>query len=121
MRRQRGGTWFLCISAVALSVNGMRAVSGQSGPVPTPAATAAVISGRTLFQEKGCVYCHGSAAQGTEKAPSLEAVGLHCKKADIARQIREGGEAMPAFGAVLSAAEEAELVEYLAGMRKSWR
>lgn len=74
--------------------------------------------GRVLFQEKGCGYCHGTAAQGTEKAPSLQGVGRRMHKDAIEKQIQEGGKEMPAFGDSLTPEEMKDLVAYLAAMKK---
>lgn len=78
-------------------------------------------AGALLFHEKGCEYCHGAELAGTEKAPDLTAVGKRRNREYIARQIREGGGGMPAFGEVLVGDEAATLVDFLETKRKQGR
>jgi mono/diheme cytochrome c family protein len=70
-------------------------------------------AGAILFRDKGCAYCHGPAAQGTEKAPSLANVSKTKKPAEIASQIQNGGKTMPAFKTALSADELSNLIAFL--------
>jgi len=74
---------------------------------------AAEQAGATLFRNKGCAYCHGAAAQGTQKGPSLADIRKTMKPAKIAAQIKDGGSKMPAFGDSLSNDEVAQLVAFL--------
>ncbi len=71
--------------------------------------------GAILFRDKGCAYCHGTAGEGTKKAPSL--VDIRKNKAwppdKITDQILNGGEKMPPFRESLSDEEIAQLVAYL--------
>ena len=76
-------------------------------------------AGAMLFREKGCVYCHGPDARGTEKAPDLSTVGKRLKREQIERQIRDGGAQMPAFGEALQPDEIKLLVDYLKTKRKA--
>ena len=76
-------------------------------------------AGAVLFQEKGCVYCHGPDARGTEKAPDLATVGKRLKREQIERQIHDGGSQMPAFGEALQPDEIKLLVDYLQTKRKA--
>jgi mono/diheme cytochrome c family protein len=70
-------------------------------------------AGATLFRDKGCAYCHGATAQGTQKGPSLANVRQTLKPAQIADQIVNGGQKMPSFQDSLSTDEVAQLVAYL--------
>jgi mono/diheme cytochrome c family protein len=74
---------------------------------------AAEAEGATLFRDKGCAYCHGATAQGTQKAPSLANVRKTLKPAQIAAQIENGGQKMPSFEDSLSKDEVAQLVAFL--------
>lgn len=76
-------------------------------------------AGAALFHEKGCEYCHGVGATGTEKAPDLSTIGKRKKRDQIEHQIRSGGGGMPAFGTVLQPDEVKLLVEWLSSMRKA--
>ena len=70
-------------------------------------------AGATLFRDKGCAYCHGASAQGTQKGPSLADVRKTMKPAQIAAQIENGGQKMPSFSDSLSHDEVAQLIAYL--------
>jgi quinoprotein glucose dehydrogenase len=70
-------------------------------------------AGATLFRDKGCSYCHGATAQGTQKGPSLANVRKRLKPAQIAAQIENGGQKMPSFEDSLSKDEVAQLVAFL--------
>ncbi|HEX4320320.1 MAG TPA: cytochrome c [Acidobacteriaceae bacterium] len=74
---------------------------------------AAEQAGAVLFRDKGCTYCHGAAAQGTPKGPSLANVRKKLKAPQIATQIEDGGQKMPSFRDSLSDPEVAQLVAYL--------
>jgi mono/diheme cytochrome c family protein len=84
-------------------------------PMTNPAASskAAEAAGATLFRDKGCAYCHGSALQGTPKAPSLEYIRKTWKAPQITDQIENGGQKMPSFKDALSNDEVINLVAYL--------
>lgn len=68
-----------------------------------------------LFQEKGCVRCHGPGGSGGKKGPDL----AHLRKdkqwtpAKITNQILNGGQEMPAFADSLTDPEIAQVVAYL--------
>ena len=74
---------------------------------------AAEQAGASLFRDKGCAYCHGAAAQGTQKGPSLANVRKTMKPAQISAQIENGGQKMPSFSDSLSHDEVAQLVAFL--------
>jgi len=77
------------------------------------AADSKAVAGATLFRDKGCAYCHGANAQGTQKGPSLAAVRKNMKPAQISAQIENGGQKMPSFSDSLSHDEVAQLVAFL--------
>jgi mono/diheme cytochrome c family protein len=74
---------------------------------------AAAAAGATLFRDKGCAYCHGANAQGTQKGPSLANVRKIMKPAQVTGQIENGGQKMPSFSDSLSHDEVAQLVAFL--------
>ena len=77
---------------------------------PTKSSTAA---GASLFRDKGCSYCHGTELQGTGRGPSLLKVRTQLKAAQIAEQIKNGGQKMPPFGDSVSQDEILQLVSFL--------
>jgi len=70
-------------------------------------------AGAALYRDKGCAYCHGANTQGTSRGPSLEKVRKTMKPAQIAGQIKNGGQKMPSFSDSLTGDEIAQLVAYL--------
>jgi mono/diheme cytochrome c family protein len=120
-RFQRGVVLLLLASATgSLALLGAQAGEGQKQNQPQNSTQPGTLArpplkdGEQLFREKGCSYCHGLDAAGTEKAPSLLTIGSHWNRTQIERQIREGGKAMPAFGDALEPAELSSLADYLA-------
>jgi mono/diheme cytochrome c family protein len=84
--------------------------------LPAHALTKAqkIKAGATLYQTKGCGYCHGKTATGTAKGPSLTHLGWwRWRGSRQARQINNGGQKMPAFGDSLTSNEVSELVAWL--------
>ena len=111
--RQLVGRLFLACSillAIAATV---------PGPGVRAASSADRSAGQEIFEQKGCVHCHGAQGAGTESGPSLLTVGKRLKKDEIERQIMDGGKQMPPFKDVLSAEETYKLVDYLAHKRKA--
>ena len=88
-----------------------------SSPAPQPSKPLSVkeqeAAGAVLFRDKGCAYCHGKSTEGTHKGPSLLDVRKHLKADQIANQIKEGGQKMPAFKESLSDDEVTNLVAWL--------
>jgi mono/diheme cytochrome c family protein len=70
-------------------------------------------AGANLFRDKGCSYCHGATAAGTTRAPSLAKVRKLLTPAQIASQIQNGGQKMPAFKDSLTSDEVEKLVAWL--------
>jgi mono/diheme cytochrome c family protein len=70
-------------------------------------------AGAVLFRDKGCAYCHGPLALGTQKGPSLADVRKKLTAAQIANQIQNGGKQMPAFKTAVSPDELAQLISFL--------
>jgi ubiquinol-cytochrome c reductase cytochrome b subunit len=90
----------------------------------TPGTTAVLAGsnakdrGAQLFATRGCVRCHGKEGIGGGKGPDLQLVRKRLKPAAMAKQIRDGGLEMPAFGASLTDQEIKNLVAYLRAKRK---
>lgn len=71
-------------------------------------------AGASLYQSKGCGYCHGKTAMGTAKGPALTRLGWwRWRGTRLANQIQNGGRKMPAFGDSLTSEEVGELVAWL--------
>lgn len=71
------------------------------------------LAGAILFRDKGCAYCHGAAAAGTAKGPSLARIRKTMTALQMTDQIENGGQKMPAFDDSLSHDEIAQLVLFL--------
>jgi len=78
-------------------------------------------AGAAVFSDKGCQHCHGTDATGTDRGPDLSTIGKKWHKDRIEKQIREGGNGMPAFADVLQPDEIKSLVDYLSSKRKPAR
>jgi len=97
----------LYVAALPARLTGVQASSKESRE-----------AGAGLFHEKGCEYCHGVGAVGTEKAPDLSTIGKRKKRGQIEQQILHGGGGMPAFGTVLQPDEVKLLVDWLSSKHK---
>jgi enediyne biosynthesis protein E4 len=104
----------IALLSASATLAGFMLVSARVGTVAAKEAkTPAPETGAMLFHERGCEHCHGADRAGTEKAPSLTAVGRHLPSQAIAKKIEQGGGGMPAFGEVLQPDEIKLLVDYL--------
>jgi ubiquinol-cytochrome c reductase cytochrome b subunit len=115
---------FLAISLPSFLLGGSLALFVFSAAKPhvtvVHASSATVAAGHKLFEEKGCEHCHGANGIGVAgKGPALYTVGKRLKKDAIARQIREGGSEMPAFGSALQPDEISALVDMLSKKKKA--
>ena len=88
-------------------------IASPATPLFAANTKAAEVAGAVLFRDKGCAYCHGATAQGTQKGPSLANVRKTMKPAQISAQIENGGQKMPSFSDSLSHDEVAQLVAWL--------
>ena len=95
----------LCILCV-IAANFSHALFGSK-------TRAAEQAGAYLFHDKVCAYCHGATGAGTAKGPSLDSIRKTWKPAQIADQIENGGQKMPAFKDSLSNEQVAQLVTWL--------
>lgn len=69
--------------------------------------------GAEIFATTGCMHCHGTTAQGTEKGPSLRDVRTHLTAEKMHKQIVEGGQTMPSFSEVLNEEQITAVIEML--------
>jgi mono/diheme cytochrome c family protein len=74
--------------------------------------------GAEVFATHGCAHCHGPAGVGGNKGPDLQLVRKRLNKAQITKQISDGGKSMPAFADTLSSTQIDDLVAYLRAKRK---
>lgn len=79
--------------------------------LPDPMATTAGLTGQQLFVST-CATCHGAAGQGGS-GPTLAGNRRAADAANVEDAIRYGRGLMPGFGAELSDAQVASLVDYV--------
>lgn len=106
MRRRVGQAALLLVLAGAAA-----AVGGCGGPKSGSSDAVALYT-------QSCLSCHGDKLQG-KVGPStdLRKVGSSLTREQIAAQIANGGEHMPAFGQSLSEAEIGILADWLAAKK----
>lgn len=103
---------------VSLSLLALMSASACGGPSRGGQALADAPKETEAIYRARCLSCHGTELQGrVGNETNLRQVGARLTEADIALQIREGGEdgLMPAFGDQLTAEEIAGLAAWLAG------
>jgi mono/diheme cytochrome c family protein len=116
-----------CLAACSTATNTNTTVMTNAPPAtgastPAPAATPDELAQSRQLYGQVCVRCHGAKGEGGEfdfdgkklKAPSLS-TGHVVKDSDaeLAEQIAEGGEGMPAFKKRLSAEQINNLVRFI--------
>lgn len=104
--------------AAARGARHAQSASQGAAQASPPKAEGAFANGASISRETGCEYCHGKGLSGTAKAPSLAGVSRRLTPEAIARQIHDGGGAMPAFGETLSETQIDDLVVYLSAFKK---
>ncbi len=72
-----------------------------------------VKQGAALFGQRGCQNCHQIAGYGGLKGPNLTYVGSRLSENQLITRILNGGNGMPAFGAILKPDELKALVAFL--------
>ena len=91
-------------------------------PTPAPAATPDELASAAADYSQFCIKCHKADGTGGPveldegeklKVPSLREHGLKDSDAELAKQIREGGDEMPAFGKRLDEQRINNLVRYV--------
>lgn len=110
--RRSAGRALLVISLflIVASLPGRNASAASSGDRA---------AGAEIFKQNGCEHCHGADGIGTDRGPSLAAVGKRLHKDQIEHQIRDGGKQMPPFQDVLNDDQVRQLVDYLAHKKKA--
>lgn len=103
---------FLAVSPSRMLCQQPRQPSQESVPATT-SETVPRRAGSVVFRETGCAHCHGEAAGGTEKGPSLLGIGRTWSRERLEHQVKQGGVAMPAFGAILDDTDIQSLLDYL--------
>jgi ubiquinol-cytochrome c reductase cytochrome b subunit len=69
--------------------------------------------GALVFQVKQCRNCHSIGDSGGKRGPALDAVATRLTRAQLVRQVIQGGGNMPAYGKNLNPAEVTALVSFL--------
>jgi mono/diheme cytochrome c family protein len=98
------------------------ATPGTATGAATPAATPDELAAAAGDYSKFCINCHKADGTGGKveleegakmDVPSLREHGLKDSDAELAKQIREGGDEMPAFGKKIDDTRIANLVRYV--------
>jgi mono/diheme cytochrome c family protein len=100
------------IQAVAAYVASATGVTGATTAAP-PAGGG---TGKEIFKSAGCATCHTLADAGASGAvgPNLDDESPDAEK--VAKKVAEGGDGMPSFTGVLSAAEIQKVADYVASV-----
>ena len=122
--QRRSASWFAdrdLVSRVARLASMLALGLGFAGSVVLPAGAAepaarsaspSAVRGKQLYFSVGCVYCHGSAGQGSVSGARLAPDPLPAEA--IAAFVRATNTTMPPYGAeVLSDADVADIAAYL--------
>ena len=112
MERRRCGQLAALAVAVCVGFATCRVVAQTESAVPA-SPSAAAGSGRVLFHESGCIYCHEWNGEGGHKGPALTHVRVRLNGEQIRHQIVDGGGAMPSFQDALTAQQVDALVLFL--------
>jgi ubiquinol-cytochrome c reductase cytochrome b subunit len=99
----------------------MEAWSGAAVPVGYVKGRSPLeLHGALLLQYKQCRNCHSLGGAGGQRGPALDAVATRLTKAEMVRQVIQGGGNMPAYGKKLSPAEVEALVSYMQTLRPEY-
>jgi ubiquinol-cytochrome c reductase cytochrome b subunit len=99
----------------------MEAWTGSPVPVNyVRGRTPLELHGALLLQNKQCRNCHALGGTGGERGPALDSVATRLTKAEMVRQVIQGGGNMPAYGKMLSPAEVEALVSYMQTLRPKY-
>ena len=75
------------------------------------------LHGAILLQNKQCRNCHSLGGKGGERGPALDEVATRLTRAQMIRQVIQGGGNMPAYGKSLKPAEVEALVSFMLTLR----
>lgn len=105
--QKKAAKWGISLLSAVLA-SALLSSCGSSSSVQTAAANVPKVF------KSNCISCHGTDLQG-RMGPStnLTQVGGRMTKDEITKQIKDGGGGMPAFSSRLSAAEIADLADWL--------
>ena len=105
----------------AVNSNANSAATANSSATPAPSAAPDELAQAAADYKNACVNCHKADGSGGPfkledkeiKVPDLRTHGLKDSDKELAEQIAEGGDEMPAFGKKLDAARINNLVRYI--------
>ena len=112
-----GRTLVTCAIVVCLSGSVATLASANRGDSSSSASNAAASDGKKLFLSgttPSCATCHALKDAGAmgNVGPDLDALKPSSER--VARAVRDGFEAMPAFGAALSETQITAIARYVA-------
>jgi mono/diheme cytochrome c family protein len=114
--RRSGAAAILALACATAGCGGSSSGSGSSGS-GTPAGggtKAAADPGKALFVSVGCSSCHTLKAAGASGHVGPDLDTLKPSAAQVAKQVTDGGGAMPAFKDQLSSAQIQRVAAYVA-------
>lgn len=100
--------------ATAAGCGGGSSGSGGSGTTTGGGAKAAADPGKALFVSVGCSSCHTLKAAGASGHVGPDLDTLKPTEAQVAKQVTDGGGAMPAFKNQLSSEQIRQVAAYVA-------
>jgi mono/diheme cytochrome c family protein len=102
--------------ALALAAAGCGGGSGSGGSSTTAGGDAKAVAdpGRALFTSVGCSSCHTLSAAGAHGQVGPDLDTLKPSEAQVAKQVTNGGGAMPAFKDQLTSAQIKQVAAYVA-------
>jgi mono/diheme cytochrome c family protein len=107
---KRIGTLLLAAGGLLALGTGIGAAAAEQ-PAPN-GESAAAKRGETLFESFGCTFCHENGGRAAGKGPKL--AGTKSTDSFLTFRIKHGKEAdMPAFGAVFTDAQIADIIAYI--------
>ena len=113
------------VLAVALGGVALGGCGGGDDEAAEPAGTATateaagnVQAGRGVYDEAGCGGCHTFSAAGSSGTVGPNLDEIDDDEADVAEQVREGGDGMPAFEGRLSEQEIADVTAFVVQERE---
>ncbi|MGH2906521.1 MAG: c-type cytochrome [Solirubrobacterales bacterium] len=93
--------------ALALAGCGSSGTSSATGDKPG--------DGKAIFSDAGCGGCHTLAAAGSKGASGPNLDELKPTATEVARQVKNGGGGMPAFGSKLTPSQIGAVSEFVSG------
>jgi mono/diheme cytochrome c family protein len=100
------------VAAVAFPLL-LTACSGSKQPRTSAVATKSPAAGAKVFADAGCGSCHTLASAHSDGTVGPNLDQLEPDAATVARQVRNGGNGMPAFGSKLTAPQIAQVAAFV--------